>query len=98
MNKVSIRIISIYRYLLSPFIGGQCRYCPTCSEYARQAIELYGPLKGWFLAFMRIINCHPWSRRSWFDPVPENFTFSLLGLNKGNGKTGKDLDGKQTYE
>ncbi len=62
--------IRLYSYLLSPLLGPNCRYHPTCSAYAIEAIDLHGALKGGYLAFRRILKCHPWSRASFHDPVP----------------------------
>jgi len=56
---------------ISPSLGPRCRYYPTCSNYANEAIEMHGALKGSFLALRRILRCHPWSKRNYFDPVPE---------------------------
>jgi len=63
-------IITIYRYTLSPFIGNQCRYYPTCSHYAEDALKEYGPIAGSILAIKRIFRCHPWHEGG-YDPVPE---------------------------
>lgn len=60
MKTLLLRLIRLYQYLLSPWIGQQCRFYPTCSEYARQAIEHHGSLKGSWLAVRRISRCHPW--------------------------------------
>ncbi len=62
-------IIWLYRHTFSYFLGTQCRYLPTCSQYASEAICLHGPLKGSGLALKRICRCHPWGRDG-FDPVP----------------------------
>jgi putative membrane protein insertion efficiency factor len=61
--------ILAYRYLLSPLLGPRCRYLPTCSEYALEAISRHGPLKGGWLTLKRICRCHPWGG-SGHDPVP----------------------------
>jgi putative membrane protein insertion efficiency factor len=64
-----IALIKAYKYTLSPFIGASCRYYPTCSSYAEQAIKLHGAFQGGWLAIKRIFSCHPWG--SWgYDPVP----------------------------
>ena len=57
--------------LLSPFFGKQCRFIPTCSSYAIDAITKFGSLKGSYLAFRRIVKCNPWSGGSGVDPVPD---------------------------
>tara|TARA_B100000925_G_C21735381_1_gene356914 strand:- start:173 stop:394 length:222 start_codon:yes stop_codon:yes gene_type:complete len=61
--------IKFYQILISPLLGPRCRYHPTCSNYAVQAIEKHGAFKGSWLAFKRIISCHPWGG-SGHDPVP----------------------------
>ncbi|MGR7997470.1 membrane protein insertion efficiency factor YidD [Xanthobacter sp. ZOL 2024] len=62
--------ILIYRYTLSSFMGRQCRYLPTCSEYADEAISRHGAWPGLFMATARLCRCHPWGGHG-FDPVPE---------------------------
>lgn len=62
-------LVRAYRYVLSPWWGGQCRFVPTCSEYALQALERHGALRGTWLAARRIGRCHPWCEGG-FDPVP----------------------------
>ena len=64
-----LAVIDAYRFLLSPLIGQHCRFYPTCSLYAREAIERYGPLKGGFLALRRLLKCHP-LHEGGIDPVP----------------------------
>lgn len=61
--------IRFYQTCISPLTPPACRYTPTCSEYARQAIIKHGPLKGTWLAVRRILRCHPWGG-SGYDPVP----------------------------
>jgi len=62
-------LISVYRKYLSPLKPPSCRFYPTCSEYALEAIEKYGALKGLYLAVRRVIRCHPLNPGG-FDPVP----------------------------
>jgi putative membrane protein insertion efficiency factor len=69
MTRLMLLVIRAYRYLLSPWWGNQCRFDPTCSEYAMQAIEEHGALRGSWLALRRLTKCHPWHRGG-FDPVP----------------------------
>ncbi|MFV0469287.1 MAG: membrane protein insertion efficiency factor YidD [Dysgonomonas sp.] len=61
--------IYFYKYCISPLTPSSCRYSPTCSEYAVQAIKKHGPFKGTWLAIKRISRCHPWGG-SGYDPVP----------------------------
>ena len=62
--------IRFYRGNISPNTQPSCRFRPTCSEYARQAIAWHGALRGGYLALRRLLRCHPLSRRGWYDPVP----------------------------
>jgi len=63
-------LVWIYRYAISPLIGANCRYQPTCSAYAEEALRKHGAFKGGWLALRRIGRCHPWGG-SGYDPVPE---------------------------
>jgi uncharacterized protein len=69
MQRIAILLIRGYQLLLSPFLGGNCRYQPTCSEYAAEAIRAHGTLRGSLLAVRRIGRCHPWGGAG-HDPVP----------------------------
>ena len=62
--------IRIYQKFISPFLPAACRYTPTCSAYAVQALQKHGPIKGFYLAVKRILSCHPWSKKHGYDPVP----------------------------
>ena len=70
MKRIMLALIRLYRKGISPYTPPSCRYIPTCSEYALQAVEKYGALKGGWMALKRIYRCHPWSKRGPFDPVP----------------------------
>ncbi|WP_263081427.1 membrane protein insertion efficiency factor YidD [Endozoicomonas sp. Mp262] len=63
-------LIKLYRYCISPLMGGRCRFYPTCSAYALEALDRHGLLKGSFLTVKRLLCCHPWHPGG-FDPVPE---------------------------
>ncbi|MHB1100646.1 MAG: membrane protein insertion efficiency factor YidD [Burkholderiales bacterium] len=69
MSRLLIGLIRLYQYALSPFIGPSCRFTPTCSEYACQALRKHGFLKGIWLGARRISRCHPWNPGG-HDPVP----------------------------
>ncbi len=62
-------LIAVYRYGISPFMAGSCRFHPSCSNYADEALATHGVLKGGFLGFKRICRCHPWGGAG-YDPVP----------------------------
>ena len=64
-----ILLVRFYQKFISPYKPSCCRFTPTCSQYALEALRKYGPLQGSWLAFKRIIRCHPWGG-SGYDPVP----------------------------
>lgn len=64
-----IALIKLYQWILSPWLGGQCRFTPTCSAYSLQAFKKYGVFKGLWLTARRIARCHPWGGKG-YDPVP----------------------------
>ena len=70
MKRVLLSAIRFYRRNISPMHAPCCRFTPTCSTYAMQAIERYGALKGGYLAVRRILRCHPFYKGSLNDPVP----------------------------
>jgi putative membrane protein insertion efficiency factor len=70
MRTLFIALIRIYQYLLSPLFGSHCRFHPSCSNYAAEAIRIHGPWRGLWLALRRLSKCHPWHAGG-FDPVPE---------------------------
>lgn len=69
LARVLIGLIAAYRRFLSPLLGARCRFHPTCSEYASEAIREHGALKGAWLGMRRIGRCHPWHPGG-LDPVP----------------------------
>ena len=66
-----ILLVRFYRYAISPLLGANCRYQPTCSAYAEEALRCHGVLRGGWLALKRISRCNPWGG-SGYDPVPES--------------------------
>ena len=69
LKEIFLLIIRLYQLLISPLLGANCRYTPTCSQYGKEAIIKYGPLKGGWLAIKRIASCNPWGGHG-HDPVP----------------------------
>jgi len=70
MKKILLAIIRFYRLKISPGLPGRCRFLPTCSQYAEQAITKYGAGKGTWLAIKRFFRCHPFHKGDYYDPVP----------------------------
>lgn len=70
MKRMMLGLIAFYQRNISPQHGPVCHYIPSCSEYARQAIDKYGAAKGGWLAVRRILRCHPFTKRDPYDPVP----------------------------
>lgn len=72
MKKIMLWLISFYRKGISPMTPPSCRFIPTCSEYAYQAIQRYGAIKGGWLTLRRLSKCHPFHRQTSieYDPVP----------------------------
>ncbi|MDO3387684.1 membrane protein insertion efficiency factor YidD [Gilvimarinus sp. SDUM040013] len=69
MSWLAIKLIHTYRYLLSPWVGNQCRFYPSCSHYGEEAIKTHGFIKGGYLTTRRLLKCHPWHPGG-LDPVP----------------------------
>ena len=63
-------LVKLYRYAISPLIGANCRYQPTCSEYAMEALRVHGAFRASVLTAKRIARCHPWGGHG-YDPVPK---------------------------
>ena len=70
MKFIMLKLIRLYQKFISPLLRPSCRFQPTCSEYAFQAVERYGALRGALLAVKRILRCNPWGS-SGADPLPE---------------------------
>ncbi len=70
MKTIMIKIIEFYQKYISAYLGKNCIYTPTCSEYTKEAISEYGVFKGSFMGFKRILRCHP-LHKGGYDPVPK---------------------------
>lgn len=70
MKRLLLWLIRFYRSRISPLRAPCCRFTPTCSQYALEAVEKYGAAKGGFLAIKRLLRCNPWYKGDYFDPVP----------------------------
>ena len=70
MKTVFLTLIRFYQKHISPAFPARCRFSPTCSRYAYEAITKYGALKGGWLALKRLLRCHPFYKGDYFDPVP----------------------------
>ncbi len=73
LRRLLIGIVRFYQVAISPWTPAACRFTPTCSSYAIEALEVHGPLRGGWLAMKRIGRCHPWGGHG-FDPVPSPHT------------------------
>ena len=71
MKYPIIWFLKAYRFAISPLYGQVCRYHPTCSAYALQAVETHGAFRGTYLAVRRVMRCHPWAAGG-YDPVPQS--------------------------
>jgi putative membrane protein insertion efficiency factor len=69
MKRILLALLRIYKIALSPYVGSQCRFLPTCSDYAREAILCHGAGRGSWLAACRLCRCHPFANGG-YDPVP----------------------------
>ena len=83
MTRIFRFLIKIYAYALSPLLGRNCRYYPTCSQYADEALKRHGVLKGLYLSIARVMRCHPWSCHPFDDQVPKQFAWrDVLGYKR----------------
>lgn len=69
MARILLWLLTVYRLAISPFLGRNCRFFPTCSDYATEALSRHGAARGLWLILKRITRCHPWNPGG-FDPVP----------------------------
>ncbi len=95
--KIAARaLIRLYQLAISPLTPPSCRFAPTCSHYALEAIEQHGAVKGLYLSLRRIVKCHPWHRKNFIDPVPQKFTWAfawprLIRYKRGQDKTPQSI-------
>ena len=75
MKQLLIGLVRVYRLLLSPWVGGQCRFYPSCSAYTIEALETHGAAAGTYLGAVRILRCQPWCEGG-HDPVPSQFSWA----------------------
>ena len=87
-RRLLIALVRVYRLLLSPWLGNSCRFEPTCSRYAIDALDRHGALVGSSLAAGRLLRCHPWCRPG-HDPVPEHPWRLFTDLLPPSSKTEK---------
>ncbi len=66
---IFILLARFYQKAISPYLGSNCRYTPTCSQYYIEAVRKYGPIKGNYIGIKRLLRCHPWGGHG-YDPVP----------------------------
>ena len=78
MKYLLIGLLRAYRFAISPLYGQVCRYHPSCSAYALQAVTEYGAIRGSWLAARRLLRCHPWAAGG-YDPVPSRTTTPTQG-------------------
>ena len=72
MTRLLRALVRLYQLTLSPWVGRECRFLPTCSNYALEALERHGALKGSYMTLCRLLRCHPFGGRA-YDPVPKTF-------------------------
>jgi len=68
LTNFVVSLINFYKYLISPLLGNNCRYLPTCSEYTKESVKKFGIIYGIWLGLKRIIKCHPWGKGG-YDPI-----------------------------
>ena len=77
--KLAIALVRAYRFAISPFLGVNCRYTPTCSAYTMVALERFGIVRGGWLGLRRVARCHPWHEGG-YDPVPDDDSTSTRAV------------------
>lgn len=82
MTRILIALLKVYRLVISPLYGQTCRYYPSCSAYALQAVEMHGSVRGLWLALRRLGRCHPWTPGG-VDLVPSPGAYRWWGIADG---------------
>jgi len=96
LTKILTSCIRLYQWFLSPFLGQQCRFYPTCSTYGIEALELHGPWKGSWLILKRLGRCQPWGSYG-YDPVPSTKNDEQCACKAHLGTTNASIqNNKQT--
>jgi putative membrane protein insertion efficiency factor len=86
MMRAAVILVRAYQLLISPLLPPACRFYPSCSEYAREAVEKWGIVRGLGLTARRLARCHPWGGHG-VDPVPENQELGFRGQGSANTTT-----------
>ena len=94
MKYIVLGLIKFYRKFISPLFPPKCKYYPTCSTYALEAVRRFGAVRGTALAVWRILRCNPWSLGG-IDPVPDKFTFRVKKYNFIDPDYGDDEDNEK---
>ncbi len=89
MKSAALRVLRVYKRWVSPLLMPSCRYVPSCSEYAAEAVEIHGPVKGALLTAWRLLRCQPLARGG-YDPVPRcDCDYEHGGMNSAAAQTRK---------
>ena len=95
--RCALFLLDCYKAFLSPWLAGNCRFQPTCSRYAYEAIERFGVARGVWLGTKRLLRCHPLSRRFGYDPVPEKLEEMRSDATDKNIESGRSSEDRPTH-
>ena len=96
--RAALLALDVYKVWLSPLLAGSCRYEPTCSRYAYEAIERFGVTRGVWLGTKRLLRCHPFTKRFGYDPVPEKWEEMRRESCEKQGEAGQSLPSGQAEQ
>ncbi len=98
-TRIALAVLSFYQIFISPFLGPRCRFAPSCSEYAAEAVRRYGLGGGGFLSIKRILRCHPFGGHG-YDPVPHDWTWRDWTWRKGHAQSSRicDVSSRHTHD